>query len=420
MKKIEPHKINRCQVTVPGSKSYTHRMLIAAALSDGMCTIHNALFSEDTRFTIEALRQMDIQIDFHNDDVRIYGKGGQLGAGKAPIHLGNSGTSMRLLSAAAALGNGAYTLTGTARMQERPIKDLLDALQQIGVKARSLNGSGCPPVEITGAAIRKDQVDINCQKSSQYLSALLLIAPCTQNGLKISVTGGPVSRPYVDLTINLMKMFGLDLEREGYRRFNVPGGQIYRAGEYTVEADCSQAAYFWGAAAIGGADIKVMGVNADSVQGDIRFVNLLQRMGCRVFKDSDGIRVAGGSLCAIEADLADMPDQVPMLAVVAAFARGTTIIKNVAHLKSKESDRLTATVTELKKMGIDAECTADALVVRGGKPKGAIIETYNDHRIAMSFATAGLKVPGVCIQNESCVKKSFPAFWQVFEGLYQS
>ena len=420
MIEIKPHKIKACRVSVPGSKSYTHRMLIAAALSDGMCTLKNPLVSEDTRFTIEALRQMDIQIDFHNDDMRIHGKGGRLGAGKAPIHLGNSGTSMRLLSAVAALGNGAYTLTGTARMQERPIKDLLDALQQIGVKARSLNGSGCPPVEITGAAIRKDQVDINCQKSSQYLSALLLIAPCTHNGLKISVTGGLVSRPYVDLTINLMKTFGLDLEREGYRRFNVPGGQIYRAGEYTVEADCSQAAYFWGAAAISGADIKVMGVNADSAQGDIHFVNLLQRMGCRVFKDSDGIRVAGGSLCAIEVDLADMPDQVPMLAVVAAFARGTTIIKNVAHLRSKESDRLTATVTELKKMDIDAECTADALVVRGGKPKGAIIETYNDHRIAMSFATAGLKVPGVCIQNESCVEKSFPAFWQVFEGLYQS
>jgi len=420
MKEITPHKINACQVSVPGSKSYTHRMLIAAALSDGMCTLKNALVSEDTRFTIEALRQMDIQIDFHNDDVRVYGKGGRLGAGKAPIHLGNSGTSMRLLSAVAALGKGTYTLTGTGRMQERPIEDLLDALQQIGVKARSLNDTGCPPVEITGATIRKDQVDINCQKSSQYLSALLLIAPYTHNGLKIRVTGGPVSRPYVDLTIDLMKTFGLDLEREGYRRFSIPGGQIYCAGEYAVEADCSQAAYFWGAAAIGGADIKVIGVNADSAQGDIRFVDLLQRMGCCVSKNSGGIRVAGGPLHAIEADMAGMPDQVPTLAVVAAFAEGTTVIKNVAHLKSKESDRLTATVTELNKMGIDTECSANALVVKGGKPKGAIIETYNDHRIAMSFAIAGLNVPGVCIRNESCVEKSFPAFWQVFEELYQS
>jgi len=420
MKEIKAQKIANCEVSVPGSKSYTHRMLIAAALSDGMCTIKNALVSEDTRLTIEALRQMDIQIDFHNDAVRIYGKGGRLGAGKAPIHLGNSGTSMRLLSAVAALGKGTYTLTGTARMQKRPIKDLLDALQQIGVEARSLNDTGCPPVEITAATIRKDQVDINCQKSSQYLSALLLIAPYTHNGLEIRVSGGPVSRPYVDLTIDLMKTFGLDLEREGYQRFKVPGGQIYRAGEYAVEADCSQAAYFWGAAAIGGADIKVMGVNADSAQGDIRFVDLLQRMGCRVSKNSDGVRVAGGSLSAIEADLADMPDQVPTLAVVAAFARGTTVIKNVAHLKAKESDRLSATVSELNKLGIEAECTANALVVRGGKPKGAIIETYNDHRIAMSFAIAGLNVPGICIRNESCVEKSFPAFWQVFEELYQA
>jgi 3-phosphoshikimate 1-carboxyvinyltransferase len=395
-------------------------MLIAAALSDGMCTIKNALISEDTQFTIEALKQMGLQIDVGSDAVRVYGKGGRLGACKTSIYLGNSGTSMRLLTGVAALGKGTYIMTGTARMQMRPIKDLLDALRLMGVNARSLERNGCPPVEVTGATIRKDQVAINCQKSSQYLSALLLIAPCTQNGLEIRVTGGPVSRPYVDLTIDLMKTFGLGLEREGYRRFKVPGGQIYHAGEYAVEADCSQAAYFWGAAAIGGADIKVMGVNAESAQGDIHFVDLLQRMGCRVSKNSDGIRVAGGSLSAIEADLADMPDQVPTLAVVAAFASGTTVIKNVAHLKSKESDRLTATVTELKKMGIDAECTANALVVRGGKPKGAIIETYNDHRIAMSFAIAGLNVPGVCIRNESCVEKSFPAFWQVFEGLYQS
>ena len=420
MKKIKTQKIANCRVSVPGSKSYTHRMLIAAALSDGMCTIINALVSEDTRFTIEALRQMGIQIDFHNDDMCAYGKGGRLGAGNAPIHLGNSGTSMRLLTAVAALGKGTYTLTGTARMQKRPIKDLLDALQQIGVKARSLKDNGCPPVEITGATIRIDQVDINCQKSSQYLSALLLIAPCTHTGLEIHVTDGPVSRPYVDLTIDLMKTFGIQLDREGYRKFKVPGEQVYRAGKYVVETDCSQAAYFWGAAAISGAQIKVTGVNADSAQGDVHFVDLLQQMGCRVYRESDGIGVAGGPLRAIEADLADMPDQVPTLAVVAAFARGTTVIKNVAHLKSKESDRLTATVTELKKMGIDAACTENALLVRGGKPKGSIIDTYNDHRIAMSFAIAGLNVPGVCIRNEGCVEKSFPAFWQVFEGLYQS
>jgi 3-phosphoshikimate 1-carboxyvinyltransferase len=420
MKEIKPHKIKDCRVSVPGSKSYTHRMLIAAALSDGMCTIRNALISEDTQFTNEALKQMGIRIERHHSDILVYGQSGQLQSCSVPIYLGNSGTSMRLLSAVAALGKGTYTLAGTARMEKRPIKDLLDALRQIGVKARSLNDNGCPPVEIAGAMIRKDRVDINCQKSSQYLSALLMIAPYAQNGLEIRVSGKPVSKPYVDLTIELMQMFGIRLERENHRKFKVPGGQIYRAGEYGVEADCSQAAYFWGAAAISAGDIKVMGVNAGSAQGDIRFVDLLQRMGCRVSKTANGIRVAGGSLCAIEADLADMPDQIPTLAVVAAFAKGTTVIKNVAHLKSKESDRLSATVTELKKMGIDAAGTANALVVRGGKPKGCVIDTYNDHRIAMSFAIAGLKVPGVCIRNESCVEKSFPAFWQVFEELYQS
>ena len=303
MREIKPHKITNCAVTVPGSKSYTHRMLIAAALSDGMCRIKNALVSEDTRLTGEALNQMGIQIDWQNNAACVYGKGGRLGPSSAPIDLGNSGTSMRLLSAVAALGKGTYTLTGTARMQKRPIKDLLDALQQIGVEARSLNDSGCPPVEIAGTTIRNDRVDINCRISSQYLSALLLIAPCTPSGLKIRVSGGPVSRPYVDLTVDLLKTFGLQLERDGYRQFNVPGGQIYRAGKYTVEADCSQAAYFWGAAAIGGADITVLGVNADSAQGDIRFVNLLRSMGCRVSETPDGIRVAGGSLAAIEADL---------------------------------------------------------------------------------------------------------------------
>jgi 3-phosphoshikimate 1-carboxyvinyltransferase len=312
-------------------------------------------------------------------------------------------------------------LTGNARMQTRPIKDLLDALQQIGIEARSVKNNGCPPVEVTGATISANQVDINCQNSSQYLSALLLMAPGTPQGLEIRVAGGsPVSRPYVDLTVTLMETFGIQLDREGYQKFSVPGGQLYRAGRYVVEADCSQAAYFWGAAAISGAEITVMGVRTDSAQGDVRFVDLLRQMGCGVYRESNRIRVAGGLLHAIEADLSDLPDQVPTLAVVAAFARGTTVIKNVAHLKSKESDRLSATVTELNKMGIEASCTADTLVVRGGKPQGAVIDTYDDHRIAMSFAIAGLRVPGVCIRNESCVEKSFPTFWQVLEELYQA
>jgi 3-phosphoshikimate 1-carboxyvinyltransferase len=421
MKEIKTQKIADCQVTVPGSKSYTHRMLIAAAMANGVSTLKNALVSEDTQFTMDALRQMGIQVEVNSDEVYVDGRGGRLEPCDAPIYLGNSGTSMRLLTGVAALGKGIYTLTGNARMQMRPIKDLLDALEQMGIKARSVKNNGCPPVEVTGAAINAKQVDINCQNSSQYLSALLLMAPCTSRGLEIRVAGGPpVSRPYVDLTVKLMETFGIHLDREGYKKFKVPGKQLYCAGKYVVETDCSQAAYFWGAAAINGAEINVAGIQSDSAQGDVRFVDLLQQMGCRVFKTSDGIGVAGGSLHGIEADLVDMPDQVPTLAVVAAFAEGKTVIKNVAHLKTKESDRLSATVAELNKMGIDAASSANALVIRGGKPKGAIIDTYNDHRIAMSFAIAGLNVPGVCIRNEGCVEKSFPTFWQVFEGLYPS
>ncbi|MGD8992935.1 MAG: 3-phosphoshikimate 1-carboxyvinyltransferase, partial [Desulfobacterales bacterium] len=217
----------------------------------------------------------------------------------------------------------------------------------------------------------------------------------------------------------LTESFGIVLDRKAYQKFFIPGGQSYRAGKYAVEADCSQAAYFWSAAAINGTQIKVTGINSASVQGDVHFVNLLEQMGCGVSRESDGITVSGGPLNAIEADLADMPDQVPTLAVVAAFSEGTTVIKNVAHLKSKESDRLGATVTELNKMGIKASCTESTLTIRGGRPQGAVVETYNDHRIAMSFAVAGLTVPGICIRNESCVDKSFPNFWQVFEGLYQ-
>ena len=404
---------------MPGSKSYTHRVLIAAALADGVSDLKNALIGEDTRYTVEALRQMGAHIAVNDTNVCVEGTGGRLAPCAAPIYLGNSGTSMRLLTGVAALGSAPYTLTGNARMQERPIQDLLDALQQMEVQARSVKGNGCPPVEVSGAGINAKQVSINCQNSSQYLSALLLMAPLTFGGLDIQVVGGPVSKPYIDMTVALMEMFGIGLDRKGYQKFYIPGGQSYRADQYVVEADCSQAAYFWSAAAIGGTQIKVRGTNTDSLQGDVRFVKLLQQMGCRIHTEPDGIAVTGGPLNAIEADLSDMPDQVPTLAVVAAFSQGTTVIKNVAHLKSKECDRLNATVTELNKMGIDASCTESTLTIRGGRPQGAVVETYDDHRIAMSFAVAGLNVPGVCIRNEGCVEKSFPTFWQVFEGIYQ-
>jgi 3-phosphoshikimate 1-carboxyvinyltransferase len=424
MIEIKPRKQIQAVISVPGSKSYTHRMLIASALSDGLCEIGNVLRSEDTLLTLDALRHFGVKIASEKNSVLVRGTKGLLAPCDAPIYLGNSGTSMRLLTAVAALGKGTYTLTGTERMCERPVRDLLDALNQIGVSARSLNSNGCPPLEVSGGKIKGGHVSLRCNISSQYLSALLLIAPYTQEGLDITVTEGPVSKPYIDMTTAAMERLGVEVKREGYECFRIAGNQVYKAGSYTVEADGSNASYFWAAAAVTGGSVKVKGISNDSHQGDIRLTELFEAMGCRVQQETDGLRVSGRTdadglplLSAVEADMADMPDVVPTLAVVAAFAKGTTVIKNVAHLKAKESDRLAAVATELSKMGVEAVCTDSGLIIKGGKPHGAEIDTYNDHRIAMCFAVAGLAVPGVFIRDETCVEKSFPNFWEAFAQL---
>ncbi len=419
MIEIKKQKIHNSEVTVPGSKSYTHRILISAALSDGICTIYNGLKSEDTLLTLGALRQMGINIHEKDDRFVVHGSKGMLKPCIDPVYLGNSGTSVRLLTAVAALGQGVYTLTGTQRMGERPIQDLLDGLVQMGVDARSVKANGCPPVEVKGGRILGGGVALKCGVSSQFLSALLLIAPYTTQGVEINVIEGPVSRPYVDMTVDVMEELGVQVQRDGYEYFSVAGGQIYRAGSYEVEPDCSQAGYFWAAAAISESDIKVKGITTKSRQGDVRFAELLENMGCNIVQEADGITVSGRPLSAITADMSDMPDMVPTLAVVAAFAKGTSVIKNVGHLKAKESDRLCSVVKELSKIGIDASCSETGMEIKGGRPHGAEIDTYGDHRMAMSFALAGLKIPGIVIRDERCVEKSFPDFWDVFESLYR-
>jgi 3-phosphoshikimate 1-carboxyvinyltransferase len=418
MIEIRPHRIGRCQVRVPGSKSYTHRTLIGAALSAGPCTVRNPLRSQDTLLTLAALEKMGAVVVDRGECIDIQGLNGRFKACREPIYLANSGTSMRLLAGVAALGTGTYTLTGTTRMYHRPIGHLLEALNQLGIGARAVDANGCPPVEIPGGQATGGAVAINCSVSSQFLSALLLLAPCTEAGLSITVSHGPVSRPYIDMTVEILERFGIRVQRDGYARFDVEGAQSYCAGDYTVAADASQAGYFWGAAAVTGGSVTVCGVSADSSQGDVGLARVLERMGCRVDHDPDGITVTGGDLRAVTVDMADMPDMVPTLAVVAAFADGTTVIENVSHLKAKESDRLASTCAELKKMGIAAVAEADRLLVTGGTPRGAAIETYDDHRIAMSFAMAGLVTPGVRIMEPHCVEKSFPGFWDVWETLY--
>jgi len=418
MIEIQSRPIQNTTVTVPGSKSYTHRALIVSALSEGLCEIQNGLDSEDTRLTRDALRQMGICIDQGTASWQVLGAKGRLQPCSSPIFLGNSGTSMRLLAAVSALGNGKYILTGTPRMQERPIQDLLEGLGQIGIKTLSLGRPGCPPIEIEAGVISGGSVSLNCGTSSQYLSALLLISPFTQNGMDIAVTEGPVSKPYIDMTLDIMNQAGVRVVRDGYRRFQVAGNQRYRAGKFCVEPDISQAGYFWAAAAVTGKTVTVSGISHHSRQGDIRLLDVLTDMGCTTRAEPDGISVTGGALRAVEVDMGAMPDMVPTLAVVAALAKGKTIITNVGHLKAKESDRLGSVVAELTKLGIAAGCSDTALWVQGGKPHAARIDPHDDHRLAMSFAVAGLMVPGIRIENESCVEKSFPEFWKVFESLY--
>lgn len=407
------------EIRVPGSKSFTHRQIIAAALSDGPCRIANPLRSQDTLLTMQALQQMGIAMEDDADQMLVHGANGRLKPTTEPIFLGNSGTSMRLLGGLVVLGQGRYLLTGVERMYLRPIQALIDSLQMLGIEAHAQNNDGCPPLVVEAGNRLGGSTRIDCSISSQYLSSLLLMAPCLEQGLNITVNDNPVSKPYIDMTVDVMAAFGIQVQRNGYEQFEIAGGQTYRHGRYAVEPDASQAGYFWASAAITGNSVKVKGVTAASRQGDAGLADIFGRMGCQVHHAPDGITVTGGPLTAVDADMGHMPDMVPTLAVVAAFAKGTTTIRNVAHLKVKESDRLAAVVQELTKMGISAHSGRDELYIEGGVPKGAAIETYDDHRIAMSFGVAGLQVPDVTIMDETCVDKSFPDFWQVLGALYQ-
>jgi 3-phosphoshikimate 1-carboxyvinyltransferase len=403
-------------LTLPGSKSYTHRALVAASLAEGESLLTNALDAEDTRFTAQALAQMGAGIDWREDGVRVKGAGGHWQPVFGPIYLGNSGTSMRFFTALAALGEGEYRLTGSPRLCERPQGELLEALAQLGVRAYSVRGNGCPPVIVQGG-LQGGRARLSGAISSQYLSALLFIAPLAPEGAEIEITGDLVSRPYVDLTLDVLGDFGISYFRQGYRYFHLPGGQHYLPQDYAVEADASSASYFWAAAALTGGRVTIANLSADSCQGDVGFIKILERLGCRVSSGDEGLTVEGGPLRGIEVDMATMPDLVPTLAVLAAFAQGETVITNVAHLRHKESDRLTAVAAELKKMGIAVQETGDGLRITGGEPRGTAIDTYQDHRIAMSFAVAGLKAPGTAINDPECVAKSFPEFWEFFSRL---
>ncbi len=409
-------------IQVPGSKSITQRALIAAAMADGTSTLQGPLASEDTKYTSTALRAMGVEINNMDDHWQIKGNGGRILTPADPIFLGNNGTATRFLTSVAALGSGTFTISGEKRMEERPIGPLMRALAGWGVDISSIKGTGCPPLEIRARGIKGGATVLPEGKSSQYLSSLLLVAPYTADKATLEVEGEVPSKPYVTMTLAVMKSFGIEVEASpGLNHFNIEQGS-YRPIDYQVEGDASSASYFFAAAAVTGGRVTVTNVPRKSLQGDTALIDMLVEMGCRVSYDN-GITLQGPeTLRGIEVDMADCPDVAPTLAMVAAQARGRTVIKNIAHLRIKECDRINAVATELNKIGARVEERADALVIEGIsddlKLHGAEIETYEDHRIAMCFAVTGLKVPGIKIKDKDCVAKSFPDFWERFQLLY--
>ena len=424
MKEIRPLATTDTTLTVPGSKSLTQRALIAAALANGESILKYPLASEDTEYTSQALAAMGITVTPSQEQWRVQGKGGAIATPEQEIFLGNNGTATRFLTSVAALGHGDFTINGDQRMHERPIKPLMEALAGWGVDIRSLHNTGCPPVAIKANGIKGGKTLLPEGKSSQYLSSLLLVAPYAEQPAELLVAGEVLSKPYVTMTLAVMRDFGIAVTANPeLNHFLIPQG-CYQAREYAVEGDASSASYFWAAAAVTGGRVTVANVPSPSLQGDAVLVDILARMGCGVERSARGITVTGTKeLRGVEVDMGDCPDVVPTLAVVASFAKGRTVINNIAHLRIKECDRLHVMVTELAKLGVRAEERQDAMIIEGnadGAPlHGAEIDTYHDHRIAMSFAVAGLRVPGVRIQGEGCVVKSFPDFWERFELLYR-
>lgn len=425
MMEITPVEAVDAALKVPGSKSLTQRALIAASLANGESRLSGALVSEDTEYSSRALVLLGAAIDQSDPECWIIrGNGGQVRSPGQPIFLGNNGTATRFLTSVAALGHSPCIIDGDERMHERPIGPLMTALRGWGVDIRSLRATDCPPLQVNGQGIAGGTTILPEGRSSQYLSSLLLVAPYARTPAHLEVEGEVLSKPYVKMTLSVMADFGIITQCSAdLKSFSIPQG-VYTGREYPIEGDASNASYFWAAAAVAGGRVTVTNVPVLSLQGDIGLVPLLARMGCDVTQAGNGITVERqGELEGISVDMGDMPDVVPTLAVVAAFAQGRTEITNIAHLRIKECDRLHAVVTELRRMGARVEEEDSAMIIHGDggiSLRGAAIETYRDHRMAMSFAVAGLKVPGVTICGEQCVVKSFPDFWERFAILTQS
>ena len=419
---ISPSGPLNATARAPASKSLTIRALAAAALARGRSLVREPLVAGDTLVMEKALATLGATLSRHGADIQLEGTAGRILSPGAALDLGDAGTPLRLLTAICCLGRGRFVLDGSPRMRQRPIGDLVEALGSLGARARCVNEDGCPPVRIEADGLAGGRARLSGLVSSQYISALLMAAPCAAGDLRIEIEGDLVSRPYVDLTVQVMERFGARVEHDEHRWFLVRSDAPYRAAEIAIEGDASSASYLFAAAAITGGRVTVTGIPPDSRQGDLRLLDLLAAMGCRVERSATGLTVEGAVLRGIEADLRDIPDVAPTLASVALFAEGATRITDVAHLRLKETDRIEGIAACVRALGGQAEIGPDHLIVRppsGGRSglSGAAIDPRGDHRLAMAFAVTGLAVPGVRVLDPGCVSKSDPDFFQRLESL---
>lgn len=421
---LTPVKQVNGEITLPGSKSLSNRALLLAALANGTTKITNLLDSEDIQHMLNALEQLGIDFTLSDDKTEcvVVGNNGLFSHDeKLSLYLGNAGTAMRPLAAALAVSDVNVELTGEPRMKERPIAHLVEALWQLGADVDYLEEKGFPPLKIRGKKVQGSNIKLDGSISSQYLTALLMVAPLLTTDTKIKIEGELVSKPYIDITLDIMKRFGVEVINEEYAVFRIKGQQSYVSpGEYMVEGDASSASYFLAAAAIKGGTVTVKGVGSDSVQGDKHFADVLERMGAKVEWLPTSVSVTGQSLQGVDLDLNHIPDAAMTIAVAAIFAKGPTTIRNVYNWRVKETDRLTAMATELQKLGVQVEEGKDFLTVY---PKDnlehAEIETYNDHRIAMCFSLVSLSNQSVTILDPKCVRKTFPDYFEKLDLITQ-
>jgi len=406
----------------PGSKSITNRALVCAALAEGTSTLTGALDSEDTQVMIDSLGRLGIRVESKGEGqtLIVHGCGGKIPVSSADLFVGNSGTTIRFLTALCALGHGTYRLDGIERMRERPIGDLLDALNQLGADCRGELKGGFPPVIVRANGLRGGQVTIRGDISSQFLSGLMMAAPYAVGDITVSVSSELVSKPYVAMTQQIMESFGASYKTG----FTIPAPQIYQPRNYAIEPDASAASYFWAAAAITGGQVTVEGLAKDSLQGDVAFVECLAQMGCHVTCSDDSITVSGRAEQGIAVDMNAISDTVQTLAAVALFANGPTTIRGVAHIRHKETDRIGDLARELRKFGAEVGELPDGLRITPPadiwRRRDITIETYHDHRMAMSLGLPGLVLPGITILNPGCTAKTYPRFFDDLASLSSS